>query len=741
MNRFLLKLSTRNHSYISCIIFFLLLVSCSSNRLLEAPELTEEVLLDTLTISASPITEQNKYELPPYRPSQKRIFNLLDTKLDLSFDIPKQTVFGKAILKVTPIVSNQSEIKFDAKNFDIHSVKLEEGQKELEYSYDKKIITLNIGTITSSDTINILIDYTAYPAKGSIRSNAAIQGNQGLYFIDPSDAVEGLPTQIWSQGETENNSRWFPTFDQPNENSTQSIRLTIPAKFKSLSNGLLQSSEVNDDGTRTDNWVMSKPHAPYLFMIAVGEFALVEEEWRGRPIQYFVDKEYEASAKIIFNHTTEMLDFYSDLLGVEYPWEKFSQIIVKQFVSGAMENTTAVIFGDFIQAHQADMLTEMENDYIVAHEMIHHWFGDLVTCESWANLTLNEGFANYGEYLWFEHKYGKDEADYSRFYELAGYFRESATRRHPLIHYRYLDKDNMFDAHSYNKGGLVLHMLRNYLGDDIFFKGLKYYLEKNAYQSVEVHDLRLALEKVSGEDLNWFFDQWYLAQGHPIVEQSLNYLDEQKTIELTLSQVQNPMDALPVFKLPLTIDIFFNNGEVQREKILLESRIQQFSFSSEIKPSFVLLNADDISLGYFSSKLSKDQNKLKLAKGIALRYRLEAMYELMGEEGIADVDVRTALADAHWSIREGILESIEFSKFEGLESLVVDLAKVDPDPRVRIAAMNALATIAHKSIPEITKEWLETSKKTDIKLAAVAALSTVDPKAAKEAIKKYKIVF
>ena len=271
-----------------------------------------------------------------------------------------------------------------------------------------------------------------------------------MFFINPNNEDPEKPQQIWTQGETEWNSRWFPTTDKPNERCTQEMYLTVADKYVTLSNGLLKSSKKNADGTRTDYWKMDMPHAPYLFMIAVGEFAVVKQTWENIPVEYYVEPAYKADAKKIFNHTPEILSFFSKITGVKYPWQKYSQVVVRDYVSGAMENTTGVIYGDFVQKTERELI-DNHNDGIVAHEMFHHWFGDYVTCESWANLTMNEGFANYSEYLWFEHKYGREEADRHRRNEINGYLGSVGQGgAHALIHWGYNDKEDRFDAHSYN---------------------------------------------------------------------------------------------------------------------------------------------------------------------------------------------------------------------------------------------------------------------------------------------------
>src|SRR5690606_4973139 len=270
----------------------------------------------------------------------------------------------------------------------------------------------------------------------------------------------------------------------------------------------------NGDGTRTDHWVLDQPHAPYLAAIVVGEFAEVKDTVDQLPLRYIVEMEFEQGARKVFRHTPEMVRFFSENLGVAFPWPNYDQIVVRDFVSGAMENTTASIFMEALNLDEREAI-DSEWDYIIAHELFHQWFGNLVTLESWANLPLNEAFADYSEYLWMEHHEGMDPADMHHVRSLEDYFSEAEEKQVDLIRYYYDTGEDMFDHHSYAKGGRVLHMLRKYLGDEAFFASLNLYLTKHAYSSVEIHDLRMAFEEVSGRDMNWFFNQWFMASGHP----------------------------------------------------------------------------------------------------------------------------------------------------------------------------------------------------------------------------------
>src|SRR5690554_2194528 len=346
---------------------------------------------------------------------------------------------------------------------EIKSVKLD--GKALNYLYnDAQFLRIKLDrTYTKDQSYDVVIDYIAKPEEKEIEGSSAISSDKGLYFINPKGENKNQMPHIWTQGEPEASSVWFPTIDRPNQNTTQEIYMTVEDKYKTLSNGALISSTQNEDGTRTDYWKQDLPHAPYLFMMAVGEFAVVKDSYTlpddtEIPVHYFVEPEWEEHAQAIFGATPEMIDFYSDLLGVEYKWDKYHQIVVRDYVSGAMENTGAVVFGDFVYKTKRALI-DSDNHSIIAHELFHHWFGNLVTCESWSNLPLNEAFANYAEYLWDEHYHGRDHADYVAEKEADGYFQSSKqTGYHDMIWFDYNDKEDMFDAHSYNKGGRVLQM-------------------------------------------------------------------------------------------------------------------------------------------------------------------------------------------------------------------------------------------------------------------------------------------
>lgn len=549
------------------------------------------LLATSSPLKKSQLPEENTSSKKIYNASAKRISDLIHTDLAVSFDWQKQHVLGQAKLTVKPHFYPTHQLVLDAKGFDIHAIQM--NGKDLDYQYDNLNITIQLDREYSrEETYTIQIDYTAKPNDLELEGSAAISGAKGLYFINPS-GEEDKPQQIWTQGETEASSCWFPTIDKPNERMTQNIAITVKQDFVTLSNGLLVKSKDNADGTRTDFWEQKLAHTPYLAMLAVGEFNITTDKWKDINVDYYLEDDYHPFARGIFGRTPEMIAHFSEILGVDYPWEKYAQIVVRDFVSGAMENTTAVIHGEFVQMTDRQLIDDHEDD-IIAHELFHHWFGDLVTCESWANLPLNESFATYGEYIWRERGFGRFEADMHLDADLNSYLRESQRKQVDMIRFDYLDKEDMFDSHSYAKGGRILHMLRYYLGDDAFYSGLKKYLNDNAFNTVEIHQLRIAMEAVSGEDLNWFFNQWFLASGHPLLVIDYEYDTDKKQQIVKLEQIQD-QSTTPIYRLSFYIDVF-ENGVPKRHLVEMTEQQQDYYFDVEEKPSNVIVDAEHVLL-------------------------------------------------------------------------------------------------------------------------------------------------
>jgi len=666
-------------------------------------ETVETIALDLVeNLSENPTNlEENKpiwvSEPADYNPEQTKKFDLIHTKLDVRFDWGKQQLHGTAELQMKPWFYDQSEVILDAKYFDIHEVGLLQKNTEktlpLEYKYDNKKLTIKLDKIyTQDEELTLKIRYIAKPEEGETSGSSAIISDKGLYFINPLGKDKRKPRQIWTQGQTEASSRWFPTFDAPNVKTTQTISITVEEQMITLSNGHLISSTKNADGTRTDVWKQEKPHAPYLFMMAVGEFSIVKDKWKNKEVNYYVEHAYAPHAKAVFGHTPEMIEFFSELLDYPFPWEKYSQIVVRDYVSGAMENTSASVFMEGLNSDSRSMLDD-NWDQIIAHELFHQWFGDLVTCESWANLPLNESFANYAEYLWLEHKYGRPTADAMLSEEIEQYLDESKTKQEPLIRYHYADKEDMFDRHSYSKGCVILHHFRNVIGDKAFFEGIRRYLKKYAYQDTEIHDLRLVFEEVTGQDLNWFFNQWFLSAGHPDLVVTDSFANNE--IILKIEQRQDEKYA-PIYRLPVTIEIW-QEEQKSTHKILITKKNQEFRFSSEKAPEVVIFDAETNLPATIEHLKTPEAFTAQVRHSDKLLIRSPATKLLLQINNEPEIEqlFTELLDDKMYQMRRTACISFEGYSGEN-QSKIADklkhLALQDSNSSVRAAAINSLAS-------------------------------------------------
>ncbi|WP_035071557.1 M1 family metallopeptidase [Anditalea andensis] len=698
-----------------------LVVFCSTLLLVSGCKNQEQTVHDSI-VKPEPIVrdfskeaeikadiQERERKIENYQAAREKRFDLLHTSLDLRFDYKNQHVLGTADLMLKPYFYDQDLLELDAKDFEIHDISLDGGEGQpLNFHYNGTKVNIYLPQIyTSNDTLNVSIRYTAMPSTSPNGGSAAITDDKGLYFINP-DATEGKPRQIWTQGETENSSKWFPTIDAPNVKTTQDIRLTVEGKDMTVSNGILVSQTNNDDGTRTDHWKMELPHAPYLAAVVVGDFGVVNDQWEDIPLRYIVEEKYKEGAATVFKNTPEMIGFFSDKLGVKFPWPKYDQIVVRDFVSGAMENTTASIFMEALNLTEREAI-DHEWDGIIAHELFHQWFGDLVTTESWSNLPLNESFANYSEYLWQEYKNSKDDADLHHIGEMEQYFAEAEEKKVNLIRFYYDDKEDMFDSHSYAKGGRILHMLRRHIGDDAFFASLNHYLEKHAFGTVEIHDLRLAFEKVTGRDLNWFFNQWFLDAGHPELDVRFDF-SQPRNILLTVEQKQ-PLDKNPLYKLPFQVQWYVNGERFEKEFILKEG-LQYFALENDVDVDLVMFDEDFSLLARKNTYRNEAEFMLQFENSKAGIARYEALDSLTTHYFGSDLQ-RTyehALQDEFWSVRELALDKLQQTDgidLASLEGLIFNLAKDDQRNTVRAAAIELLSIIDGDKYAAFFKEALD----------------------------------
>ncbi len=629
-----------------------------------------------------------------YQAEAQKINALVHTKLEASFDYQKSRMPGKVWLTLEPHFYSVDSVVLDAKGMEIKAVGIVTGKTTApaKYTYDGKQLFIKLNrTYKRGEQYKVYVDYIAKPDELEEGGSQAIRDNKGLYFINPRGEDPNKPTQIWTQGETENTSVWCPTIDKPNQKSTQEFFLVVPSKYVTLSNGKLVQQQKNTDGTRTDYWKMEEPHAPYLFFIGVGDFAVIKEMYKGKEVSYYVEKEYAPVAKKIFGNTIDMMSYFEKITGISYPWAKYSQMVGRDFVSGAMENTTATLHKEDAQQDSRELLDGNVWEGTIAHELFHHWFGNLVTAESWSNLTVNESFANYSQTLWFENKYGKDAGDAENYKDMQAYLGSPEDAQKDLVRFYYRDREDMFDLVSYNKGGRILNMLRNYLGDDAFFKSLNVYLTSNRFRTGEAHQLRLAFEEVSGKDLNWFFNQWFFGSGHPKLNITYSYNEETKKVSVAVKQQQDR-----IFVLPVAIDIYQGTKKT-RHQIWVNRKEQTFEFEGPSKPDLVNFDGDKVLLAEKSEEGKSLQEYIFQYKtaGSYVDRREAIAFCAQHQDSLAAAELlRTALRDVYHDLRILTIQSIDYKKAmvkQVVETNIFELAKGDQKPTVKAEALQALA--------------------------------------------------
>ena len=662
-----------------------------------------------------------------YRAVATKTNNLKHTKLVASFNYEKSQMNGEVWLKLQPHFYPTKTLVLDAKAMDIKEIALINGtaKTKLSYTYDSLQLHIDLDkTYTAKESYTIYIKYIARPNEYKGKGSEAIRDAKGMYFINPLGTEKDKPTQIWTQGETEASSVWIPTIDQTNQKTTQEFYLTVPSKYVSLSNGLLVKQTDLRNGFREDVWKMDLPHSPYLFFIGIGDYAVVKDSYKGKEVSYYIEKAYEKVARKIYGNTPQMIAFFENKLGVAYPWSKYAQISGRDYVSGAMENTTATLHSDAVQQDARELVDGNNWESTIAHELFHQWFGDLVTAESWSNITVNESFADYSQTLWFEHSQGKDAGAFENFTGLRSYLSSPSDAEKNLVRFFYKDKEDVFDLVSYQKGGRILNMLRHLVGDDAFFASLNKYLTDNKFSNGSAIKLKLAFEAVTGKDLNWFFNQWYFGSGHPYVRIGQKYMADQQKVLVTIQQTQTQNK---LFTLPVGIDVYVN-GNRNHYEVWSKNKVDSFYFPAAVAPDNVNVDNDKILLW------AKDESKpieqyayqFKYARNFMDRFEAANEAATNLKNPAAKTIIEAAIKDTFHVIRSIALNSYNPTAIDAImEAQVIQIASSDKVSTVREDAINVLSKINKPGFTALYEKWVNDSSYT-VAGAALAALEIVD---------------
>ncbi|MBD0304064.1 MAG: M1 family metallopeptidase, partial [Tolypothrix sp. T3-bin4] len=444
------------------------------------------------------------FELPGAKPhyNPDRPGQVEHIYLDLSLDISNQSYNGSCTIRLLPICNGVDRLTLDAVNLNIKSVQVNEVPQKFDYDGEQLFIELSQPTQINKQLL-IAIAYSVEKPQ------------RGIYFIQPDKHYPDKPTQVWTQGEDEDSRFWFPCFDYPEQLSSSEIRVRVPKPFVAISNGeLIDTTEDGDD--KIYHWSQQQVHPTYLMTLAIGDFAVIQDEWNGKPVTYYVEKGREEDAKRSMGKTPRMIEFLSQKYGYPYPFPKYAQVCVDDFIFGGMENTSTTLLTDRCLLDERAALDNRNTESLVVHELAHQWFGDLVVIKHWSHAWIKEGMASYSEVMWTEQEYSLEEAAYYRLLEARRYISEDSSRyRRPMVTHVYREAIELYDRHIYEKGSCVYHMIRAQLGDELFWQAIQTFIQDNAHKTVETIDLLRAIEKATGRNLLFLFDQYVYRGGHP----------------------------------------------------------------------------------------------------------------------------------------------------------------------------------------------------------------------------------
>jgi aminopeptidase N len=624
----------------------------------------------------------------PY--ARSRDYDLQHSKIVLRFDLDEKKVLGDVTHTLAILRDNTSKVVFDSVGLHVQSVTVNKSPAKFETTAAKIIVPLPV-TARSGEKFEIEIRYDGKPSKG-------------LYFILPDNNYPDRPRQIWTQGESEDTRYYLPTYDYPNDRLTTETIVTVPDSFLTVANGKLVGVTNDGNGMKTWTWKESVPSSTYLITVVAGEFDEVKQSLHGLPVTYYAPKGRGDRLSVNYGRTPAMIDLFTKKMGVEYPWEKYAQAMVDDFVAGGMENSSATTNTSSSLRH-SKLVPEFPSneDPLISHELAHQWFGDLITCKDWGNVWLNEGFATFFESVWAESYYPKEQADFDRWNANREWFQQASLYTKPLVRFDF-DDSSEFDDNSYNKGGWVLHMLRHQIGEDAFWRGLRHYLEVNRGKNVVTADLIRALEDANHLSVDRFFNQWVYGAGAPKFDLSYTFDDAKRQVALTVKQTQKVDGHVGIFHVPVEVEITTPSG-AKAYTITVSKDVETFPLVSDSAPLMVLFDKGGHVLKSAEFHKGKKEWLYQLKNATELSDRADAtvaLGKLRNDEEVAAALGDALKTDKAWGIRDVAADTLGRIGSPAASKQLLDALNTNDQPWVRYRIVSALgnfkddATIASK---------------------------------------------
>lgn len=645
------------------------------------------------------------FELPGARPhyNPDRPGQVEHIFLDLILDIPHKSFSGTCTISVIPVRNGINQLTLDAVNLNIHSVQMDETPQPFDYDGEQLHIQL-ISATEAGKEIKIAIAYSVEKPQ------------RGLYFIAPDQHYPNKPTQVWTQGEDEDSRFWFPCFDYPGQLATSEIRVRVPKPFIAISNGELIT--IQEQGNeRIYHWLQQQVHPTYLMTLAVGDFAEIGDEWKGKPVTYYVEKGYEQDARRSMGKTPRMIEFFSEKFGYPYPFPKYAQVCVDDFIFGGMENTSTTLLTDRCLLDERAALDNQRTESLVAHELAHQWFGDLVVIKHWSHAWIKEGLASYSEVFWTDHEYGADDAAYYLLGEARSYLAEDSSRyRRPIVTHVYREAIELYDRHLYEKGACVYHMIRTELGDELFWKAIQTFVQDHAHKTVETIDLLRAIEKATGRNLMFLFDQYVFRGGHPDYKIAYAWDNDSQLAKVTVTQTQakegktGSDSELFDLKIPIAFGYTQDNTtpELKTFTVRVHEREQSFYFPLDKKPQFISFDCGNNYLKTVSLEYPTPELKAQLQSDPDPISRIWAAKALAKKGGLEVVKVLAdALKnDAFWGVRAEVAKQLVKVKLDQVTAALIT-GLDDQDARVRRSVVESLSKLKTPESYNALKQLLE----------------------------------
>ena len=611
----------------------------------------------------------------PVQVERSRSCDFIHYRVSLTFDLDAKVFWGENRITLTPLTDEVDHCELDAEEISIEHAMDEAGETLYHVQGDTSVVITFPQAISYGDTVDLTVVYRGENPQ------------EGFFFDDASD---DHPQMVSTDSWPDEAHHWIPLYDYPNDKVTHELIITVPRDNKVLSNGRLVGV-TEDRGTGTTTWHLSQeqPHATYLFMLAIGPFTVIEDSLGDTPVNYWVYPEDAEDARWIFAKTPRMIAFYADLFDYPYPWAKYDQVTTPH-VGGGAEATSATILGDGV-IHDRRAEQDFSWERVIAHEIAHQWWGDLITLREWSHTWLNESFGTYSDYLWTHHEDGEDEGAWALLGKKNAYLREAHTRyMRPIVFNRYARPHDNFDSHTYPKGACILHQLRFILGDNSFFRVLSAFLHEHAFEPVDTYDFMKTVRHVTGQNMDWFFEQYIFSPGHPVFEIESNWDADAGQIRVHVVQAQDRAHGVPTYRSPVQIGIVTRSGK-RVETVWLENERDTFVFESEEEPLLVRFDEGN----WLLKEWTYDKNVEELFYQarhddvIGREWAVRQLARSGSDDSVAEVLATIAREDSFWAVRVAALEAIAATDGQGAVELFQGAA-TDVNSQVRTAAIRVL---------------------------------------------------